>query len=205
MVRLARQKKKVHIGPEDDGRRMSLDDFAEATVQEGYLYELGKGVIQVSGIPGLSHGQQLRELRKQFVLYEAAHSELIHYSGGGGEAKLMSEPSQSERHPDFSLYLSAAPDVKHDLWSLWVPDIVVEIVSPSSIKRDYEEKPDEYLELGVSEYWIIDSLKQSMTAMTRWRGQWKTQIIKTPAKYTTPLLPGFTLNIKQIFAAAKRK
>jgi hypothetical protein len=41
-------RKPVHIGPEDHGRRMSLDLFADAIAQEGYLYELGNGVIEVS-------------------------------------------------------------------------------------------------------------------------------------------------------------
>jgi hypothetical protein len=48
---LKTSRKQVRIGPEDNGKRMSLDDFDEATAAEGYLYELGRGVIEVSGIP----------------------------------------------------------------------------------------------------------------------------------------------------------
>jgi hypothetical protein len=44
-----------------------------------------------------------------------------------------------------------------------------------------------------------------MTVFTRWRGIWKSRIYKATAKYKTPLLPGFSLNIKRIFVAAKRK
>ncbi len=32
--------RKVVIGPEDHGRRMSLDEFDQAVGAEGYLYEL---------------------------------------------------------------------------------------------------------------------------------------------------------------------
>ena len=33
----------IKVGPADHGRRMSLADFDHAEVQEGYLYELGRG------------------------------------------------------------------------------------------------------------------------------------------------------------------
>jgi len=35
----------VKIGPMDDGRQMSLDDFDEAEVQPGFHYELSRGII----------------------------------------------------------------------------------------------------------------------------------------------------------------
>ena len=40
------------------------------------------------------------------------------------------------------------------------PDWVVEVVSPSSRKLDYERKLATYKEVGVREYWIVDSKKQ---------------------------------------------
>ena len=36
------------------------------------------------------------------------------------------------------------------------PDLVVEILSPHSIKRDREDKRKSYSHYGVPEYWIID-------------------------------------------------
>jgi hypothetical protein len=93
----SKRKKKVRIGPQDDGRRMSLNDFEHAEVQEGYLYELGRGVIQVSNVPRLEHGQQVHELQRQFVLYEEAYPDVIIYSGAGSDAKLLIAPTESER------------------------------------------------------------------------------------------------------------
>ncbi len=34
----------TRIGPTDHGRRMTLDEFIEADFQEGWLYELARGV-----------------------------------------------------------------------------------------------------------------------------------------------------------------
>jgi Uma2 family endonuclease len=195
-------RKPIRIGPEDHGRRMSLDHFDRATGQEGHLYELNKGVIDVVDVPQPDHGRQVEALREQFVRYKVAHRGVIDSIGGSGEAKIPLSTDQSERHPDLSVYLSAQPQVK-DVWAVWVPEIVIEVVSPRSVKRDYEDKPAEYLEFGVREYWIVDSTKQQMTAMVRRAGRWDTQLVKPPQKYSTYLLPGFTLNLKRVLTAAK--
>jgi Uma2 family endonuclease len=36
------------------------------------------------------------------------------------------------------------------------PDLVVEILSPSSVKRDKVSKVEAYARFGVPEYWIVD-------------------------------------------------
>ena len=40
------------------------------------------------------------------------------------------------------------------------PDLVIEIVSPSSRKMDYSTKNALYSDAGVREYWIVDPLRQ---------------------------------------------
>src|SRR3954468_22696654 len=119
MVRLARQKKKLRISPEDDGRRMSLDEFNDALVEEGFLYELGKGVIQVSEIPGPEHFAQVEALRDELYAYKRSHSGVIYAIASSNDAKILVAGAESERHPDLSVYMSAPPSV--DVWSLWVP------------------------------------------------------------------------------------
>jgi Uma2 family endonuclease len=76
-------------------------------------------------------------------------------------------------------------------------------VSKSSMERDYEIKPAEYLAFGVVEYWIVGSFKQQMTANVRWRGQWKPKIVKPSQKYSPLRLPGFSLDLKRVLAAGK--
>jgi hypothetical protein len=89
---------------------MSLDDFDEAIAQEGYLYELNKGVIEVSGLPQPDHAMQIQELRDQLVQYRLANPGTIAMIGGGGEAKMLIGPAQSERHPDLSVYPRSAAE-----------------------------------------------------------------------------------------------
>ena len=92
------------------------------------------------------------------------------------------------------------PDDADDIWSEWVPAIAVEVVSDRSGKRDYEDKPAEYLAFGVQEYWIVDGTRKQFTVMSRFRGQWRTKVYKPSQKYTTRHLPGFSLDLKRVLA-----
>lgn len=192
----------TRVGPADHGRRMTLDRFDRAIGQEGYLYELNKGVIEVVNVPHPKHLAQVQALRNQFVPYQESHPGVINSIAGSNEAKILIAADESERHPDPSIYLSPPPDVR-EVWSVWVPEIVIEVVSQTSIKRDYDDKPPEYLKFGVAEYWILDVLKQQLTALCRKGGQWQPQVLRPSQKYSTRLLPGFTLNLRRILAAAK--
>src|SRR3712207_5882933 len=92
------------IGPEDNGRRMNLDEFDRATGQEGYVYELNKGVIEVTDAPHPTHLAQVQEVRDQLTAYRLAHPNVIHTIAGSNECKILLGPDQSERHPDLSVY-----------------------------------------------------------------------------------------------------
>jgi Uma2 family endonuclease len=194
--------KLVEVGPQDDGRSMSLDDFDRASGREGYLYELNKGVIEVTDVPDPTHFAQVQVVRNALVVYQDSSPGRIHSVAGSNESKILLAGDQSERHPDVSVYLSPPP-AGPDVWSRWIPAIVVEVVSKRSTKRDYQDKPAEYLSFGIDEYWIVDSSRNQMTAMTRWRGQWKEKILKPTQKYSTPLLPGFSLDLKRVLSAGK--
>ena len=199
---LASRRKRTQIGPDDNGRRMSLAEFDRIDGQEGFVFELNKGVIEVNATPHRRHFVQLNELREQMFAFDVHNSGVIEAIGTPDSTKMLIESEESERHPDLAVYTTPMPDVD-DVWSIWVPAIAVEIVSESSIKRDYEDKPGEYLAFGVSEYWIMDEFKKQMTVLIRPRGAWKEKIVKPSQKYSTRHLPGFALDLKPVFATAK--
>ena len=47
-----------------------------------------------------------------------------------------------------------------------VPDVVVELISPSSVRRDRYEKRDLYARFGVKEYWIGDPANKALEILT---------------------------------------
>lgn len=76
------------------------------------------------------------------------------------------------------------------------------MVSPSSRKRDYQEKPDEYLRLRAKEYWIVNPRKRAPVVMRRQRNRWVENTIEPPDFYRTRLLPGLEFSCGAVFEAA---
>jgi hypothetical protein len=193
----------IKIGPADNGRRMSLEDFEQAEEQGGYLYELSRGIITVSDVPNRLHLFLVAGMRNVLQTYMAIQAGRIQIIAAGHECKLLVGDFGSERHPDLALYLTPAPEIDDEtLWNVWIPEIVIEVVSPNSRKRDYDEKPEEYLRIGVKEYWIVDADKQVMVVMRRSRGRWALTTVEPPAIYRTRLLPGLEFSIEAVFDAA---
>jgi Uma2 family endonuclease len=196
--------KTVTIRPSDHGRRMCLEEFEHAEAEGERLYELSRAVITMVDVPKPRHLKLFDALRQQFSDFKSKNPKLIYAIAGGGECKLVIPDLESERHPDLAIYKTPPPGGKNDddVWSQWVPEIVVEVVSPSSRQRDYQEKPEEYLRLGVGEYWIVDADEGLMKVLRRSRGRWVEYPVRPPAGYRTRLLPGFEFSIEAVFEAA---
>ena len=193
----------IKIGPADHGRRMSLADFEHAEVQEGRLYELGRGVIIVSDVPGPRHLMQLNAIRRQLHSYDFQHPGRVHTIGSGSDCKILIADLESERHPDLAIYKTPYPSGEEDVWAVWIPEIVIEIVSPGSEQRDYQEKREEYLQFGVQEYWIVDAERQEVLILRRVGGRWREKILRPPETYRTQLLPGFEFACAPVIDAAR--
>jgi Uma2 family endonuclease len=189
----------IILGPEHHGERMSLDDFERAEAHAGFLYELSRGVIQVIDVPKPRHGYLVRNCRRQLESYAERRPGVIDAVFGGSECKLLVRATETERHPDLAVYLQPCPDVDADVWSQWVPEIVVEVVSRGSRKRDYDEKPEDYFECGVREYWIIDPSESKLHVLARSATGWTEAVLCQGEVYESLLLPGFQFDLQQLF------
>jgi Uma2 family endonuclease len=177
------------IGPADHGLRMTLDDFIDAEFEEGWLYELARGVIAVTEVPGIHHGRIVERLTEMFVAYKQAHPGVINYRAGGGECRLQLPGMQSDRHPDQAIYLLPPPSGQAP-WTHWCPHLVVEVVSEGGEDRDYTEKREEYLRAGVREYWILDPRERRLLVLKRAGDVWEETIVSAGAPYQSHVLPG---------------
>jgi putative restriction endonuclease len=188
----------IKIGPADHGRRMSLQDFDHAEVQEGYIYELGRGVIIVSDVPKRRHLLQVTSIREQLTAFKLGQPGKIDTIAAGGECKLLIGAFESERHPDIAVYLTP-PVTEENLWATWIPALVVEVISPGSEERDYEDKREEYLTFGVREYWIVDAEQREILVLCRSGTGWTERHVRPPKVLRTRLLRGFALDTTAVF------
>lgn len=80
------------------------------------------------------------------------------------------------------------------------PDLVVEVLSPSTAQRDRTLKRTLYALHSIPEYWQADTDAKNVTVLTLVNGEYRVAGIYGEGQtLTSPLLPGFTLEIDKIF------
>ena len=85
---------------------------------------------------------------------------------------------------------------------LGAPDIVVEILSPGNNKTELQNKYEAYEEAGVKEYWIIQPEEKTFFKyVLDEKEQFQpTKLLTLGDDVTSAILPGFTLNLDEVFA-----
>ncbi|MBZ0299501.1 MAG: Uma2 family endonuclease [Anaerolineae bacterium] len=103
---------------------------------------------------------------------------------------------ERRREPDLLVVLNTNP---HELKRTYMDgpaDIVIEVVSEESAKRDHGEKFIEYEQGGVPEYWIIDPLRnESRFYRLDENGIYRRFTEDAEGNYQTPALPGLKVHV----------
>jgi Uma2 family endonuclease len=85
-------------------------------------------------------------------------------------------------------------------WVFGAPDLVVEILSPSSIRRDRYEKQEQYARFGVKEYWIVDPANRSLEILTLQDKRFAVHSIAVETgSAASQVLAGLTVDVAQLF------
>ena len=81
------------------------------------------------------------------------------------------------------------------------PDLAIEILSPSTSARDKGYKRDLYAKHGVKEYWQVDTDAKLITVLSlNAYGDYDVAAVYGVGQtLASPLLPGFALNLDEIF------
>jgi len=188
-------KSALHLGIADHGTPLSCEEFAEATYEEPWRYELVKGRLFVMTPTGDEHVDTGEPFRDAAVAYKLAHPE--HVARVVNEA-WISIDEKNQRIADLAVYLKSSrprQTIPH-----WIPELVFEIVSGGGEdrKRDYVDKRAEYLGIGVKEYVIIDRIERRGTVLRRSRGRFVESHFGPADTYTTPLLPGLKVPLEDV-------
>lgn len=115
--------------------------------------ELIDGELIFLEAPSSIHQELIGELFFEIKLYIRTNN---------GPCKILPSPldvqldcdNRTMLQPDISVICHRDRIVKMGVYG--APDLCIEIVSPSSRKRDYEKKRMKYQNAGVREYWIVD-------------------------------------------------
>ncbi len=137
-------------------------DFEEQELKE-FIFELIDGEIVARNYPTATH---------QRVLFEL--SMLI---GGHVRTNQLGEvlfapfgvvlDGFNDVQPDLMFVSQAKREIIQEEGIFGVPDLLVEIISPSSIKTDRGKKFKLYERMNVTEYWIVDVNNRSIEVYQR--------------------------------------
>ncbi len=177
--------------------KLTYDDYLRFP-DDGLRHEIIDGEHYVSPPPVIRHQRNLLKLSHLLQNYLDEHTvgEILF----APVSVLLSEFNVFE--PDL-IYLSNERRQQLTLKNLQgAPDLVVEILSPSTRSRDERLKRVVYQRTGAREYWIIDP-DQNVVDVYRWD---TADAAESPLRFnagetlTTPLLPGFQLLLEKLFA-----
>ena len=184
--------------PASPAVKLTYDDFVHIP-DDGKRHELIDGVHYVSPSPNIRHQRILGNLHLLIGNWLEAHP--IGHVFVAPLDVVLSDHDVVE--PDV-LYLSnerAAETMTPDNIR-GVPELIVEIASKGTRRRDETIKRRLYERVGVAEYWVVDPAIDVVRVYPRENGgPWRPIELSREGSdmLTTPLLPGLQLPLARIF------
>jgi len=128
------------------------------------------------------------------------HYVIKHDLGYVGVEKVMVRFTRNDYEPDLCFFgKSKSKDIKQGQRLFPVPDMVVEVRSPSTAKRDEGVKYSDYEQHGVSEYWLIDPEKEIVRQYHLVDGEYQLAIKAADGIISSKAVNGFEIPIRAIF------
>ncbi|MDY6940526.1 MAG: Uma2 family endonuclease [Cyanobacteriota bacterium] len=83
------------------------------------------------------------------------------------------------------------------------PLLVIEIVSPESVTRDYRYKRSEYAALGIPEYWIVNPIDSSISILFLEEGLYEETVFTGNQSIISRIFPEISLKVDRVLLAGK--
>ena len=99
--------------------------------------------------------------------------------------------------PDLSFVATGRAHIARHGYMDGPPDLAIEVVSPESVRRDYEDKRERYTAGGVQEYWILDPDERRATILCREDDRFVE--IRSDGEFESRVLPGLRLDTRSFW------
>lgn len=188
------------LGPSDHGRPMSLEDFIAAGSMEGYQYELIDGRVYVSPLPNLPENRVEDWVYFKLKLYAHYRADVANFVTNKARVLVPGRRRVTTPEPDVAAYRNFPLDLplRSVRWQDVSPILVIEVLALDDPDKDLVRNVDLYLQVpSIKEYWLFDTRddpeRLRLQVRRRYRGRWRLLEFGPGEKYTTKLLPDFTL------------
>jgi Uma2 family endonuclease len=176
-------------------RKLTLADYC--ALPDDQDYEIIDGVLYVS---------PRARPRHQRIVNRLAHLLTEQEDLGRGTVVPDADLIVDERHtyvsPDIMFFSGDRfQAVDPDEMIRLIPDLVVEVLSPSTGEYDQTTKRETYARLGVRHYWTFDNARRTMTEHTlQDDGEYRARTVRAPEVFRPDLLPDLEINLTRVFA-----
>ena len=180
-------------------KKITVQEFREMEFPENdtFIYELIEGILMKKQAPSPLH---------QFAVVSISHafkSITLEKSNGFSYVSPIDVyfDNYNNTQPDVLFILKERDFIIDPLQGIvGAPDLIVEVISPSTAKVDRVNKKAMYLKFGVKEYWIVDPIYKSILLYVLNNDQYelKQELIED-GKIESSVLPDLDLDIKVIF------
>ena len=170
----------------------TVQDYME--LNDGRRYELIGGELIVVPRPGFKHQKIGLRIAKSFenFLEQNAIGEVVQEVDVHLEGEVVA--------PDLLFIAKERFDIIGELHIQGAPDLVVEVLSPSTAAYDKKKKRTLYFANGVKEYWMVDPDQQLVEVLTAGENEWRwVGVLDHEDILSTALLPGLKINLSEIF------
>ncbi|NPV30024.1 MAG: Uma2 family endonuclease [Firmicutes bacterium] len=179
---------------EPSGKKLTYTDYLK--IDDGQRYELLEGDLVLTPVPGFSHQYVVANIAALLRAFVEKHNlGLVLF------APFDIVPAEDVVLQPDVLYLSRERfSLLREECLRGVPDLVVEVLSPNSGRRDRLQKSRLYLRYGVREYWVVDPAAETVEVFSAGERGWLLAGVYGPEdSLTSPLLPEFTAPGAEIF------
>jgi len=158
--------------------------------------ELIDGVPYLMAAPTPRHQEISGNLHGQFYIFlKGKHYKVYH---APVDVRLNSDTfDDTVVQPD--LIIVCDQSIIDDIAIKGVPDMVVEILSPSTSNYDKTTKFCTYMKAGVSEYWVIDPKNKTLAVHILNAGNYITHVYQSDETVPVHALEGCIINLSEIF------
>ena len=161
-------------------------------LSEDTVFEIIDGKAFISPAPELLHQ---RWARKIFLAVER-HIEAHHLGEVFFAPVDVVLDEKNVVQPDLVYVSIAKASILERRGIMGAPDLVVEIISPTSLRRDRYDKRELYARFGVKEFWLADLANRSIEILSLQKGAYQLLSCATNAgKIHSDILSGFELDL----------
>lgn len=176
-------------------RRWTYEDFLRLP-DDGNRYEIVEGELLVTPTPLKSHQKAVGTLYYLLRLHLEANP--IGECFIAPFDVILSDDTVVE--PDLLFMSLQRLELATERGVIAAPDLVVEVLSDSTRRRDLGVKRRAYARYFVREYWIVDPDSGRLAVCVLERGELRKRIEATSGEVASPLvLPGFSVPLAKLF------